>query len=85
MITVKPLTSAMVEVDLAGTQTMTFNNDEALDILEQLAEQAPGHVRVYRQGYGYTLNAELNRKALELAGLSSFQAAKQEAKGYIEF
>ena len=79
-LTIKPQgTSAIAEV-ADGAQVL--NEDEAISLIQNAA--AAGYsVRVELNAGGHSLNANITQAALKAAGLSSFQAAKQTAKGYI--
>jgi hypothetical protein len=78
-ITVRAITSGTVELQTA-TDTMNIHPDDAPAYLE--AFQAQGYsVRVE---LGQFIGERVRQTALDLAGLSSYQAAKQTAKGYIE-
>jgi hypothetical protein len=85
MVTVKQLTSAVVEIKTDDGQEITVANGMALDYLEVLAEQAPGQVRVYLSANGFNIDESIRQMAAELAGLSGYDLTKQSRKGYIEF
>lgn len=79
----RPTDAQNIEI-IAGEQGLFADNETAIVCFEYF--KANGHsVRVELNGNGYHVTAEVENKALELAGLSSFQAAKQTSKGFVEF
>ena len=79
-ITITPITSSQVQVN----GEMIIGTDEAIDLMTN-GKNAGYSFHIDRNGHGHNLVAQIESAALELAGLTSFAAAKQTAKGYIEF
>jgi len=73
-----------IEIENDAGDTMAVWPEEAIALLEN--GKAEGwSFRVELRSYGRRLDWQVVEKAHEMAGLSSFAAAKQETKGYIEF
>ena len=63
--------------------TMVLDDEDAITLMEAL--KAEGHkFRVEFRAYGFRLSAGVEKKALELAGLTGLKAAKY-TKGFVEF
>lgn len=82
-ITIKPEGSQSTQIETAQGK-MVLSAYETIELMEN-GQVAGYKITVQLKANGYTLGREITNKALELAGLSSFQAAQQTAKGYIKF
>lgn len=81
-ITIRPANSQDTRIE-TEQGPMILSPEETMELMEN--GQAAGYeITVQLKANGYTLGREIVNKALELAGLSSFQAAQQTAKGYIK-
>jgi hypothetical protein len=82
-ITIRPADGFNAEIETnQGPQVLS--DADTIALMEN-GKAAGYSFRVELKACGYRLNFDIERKALELAGLESFEAAKQTAKGYIEF
>ncbi len=83
-ITIRPMDGFNAEIDSTkGPQRLEAW--KAISIMENAKAAGGYEIRVELRAHGFTLVQSITNKALELAGLSGFAAAKQTAKGYIEF
>jgi hypothetical protein len=81
-ITIKPADGFNTQIETSQGPVI-LSPDQTKSLMENA--QAQGHkVRVELRAYGYILNDEITKWALKLVGLTSFQATKQTAQGYIE-
>lgn len=84
MIIITPLTSKTYEISMPG-QSINLDASQVPAMLEALKDQAPGQTEVIIEFGGLKTETNILEKALELAGLSSFEAAKQQATGKVVF
>jgi hypothetical protein len=84
MIKVHQLSPAHIEISMPGQPPAVIPNENGPAMLQALAQQAPGQVRVELRGR-YRLDLATEKAALEIAGLNGLAAAKQTSTGYIEF
>lgn len=85
MITIKPVNGYQAEIEAEGQIFGQFHSEDAEAAMEALNAQYPGQIELSIKANGYSAIAEVVDKALELAGLSGFEAAKQIAKGKVIF
>ena len=62
---------------------MVLSEDETIELMENA--QGVYSVKLILSYRGYHVTGDVQSKALELAGLSGLDAARQISKGYIEF
>lgn len=85
MIHIRPISGQQIEIEAEGQIFGEFHTDEAIEAMEALHAEYPGQIELSTKGYGFSVTAPVVAKALELAGLEGFQAAKQQATGKVVF
>lgn len=79
-IEIRPADGFSVEVN----GEMVIGEEDAISLMENGKNEGYG-VKVTLRAYGFTMNSNVERAALRLAGLSGLAAAKATASGRIEF
>jgi hypothetical protein len=82
-ITLRPADGFNAEI-ATDQEPQVLSEADTIALMEN-GKAAGYSFRVELKAYGYRLNFDIEKKAIELAGLESFEAAQQTAKGYIEF
>ena len=85
MITIKPVNGYQVEIEAEGQVFGQFHSEDAIAAMETLNAQYPGQCELSIKANGYSAVTDVVDKALELVGLSSFEAAKMTATGKVMF
>ena len=81
MITIKPFNSYSYDV----TQLGNVHEDKIIQAMELIHQAYPGQTEVILKAGGFGVSRAVEEKALALAGLSRFAAAKQTATGKVIF
>ena len=87
MIQIKPISPNQVEISQFGKLLGNPYQECLVDdeIMDTLHENYPGQTELILKGNGFRMTASPITKALELAGLDGFAAAKQQATGKVVF
>lgn len=84
MIKISPITASHYQVTMPG-QSIDIATSNVPGMMEALHAQAPGQIELSLKGNDFSAHTDVVDKALELAGLSSFQAAQQTSIGKVVF
>ncbi len=85
MITIKPVNGYQAEIEAEGQIFGQFHSEDATAAMETLNAQYPGQCELSIKANGYSAVTDVVDKALELAGLDSFNAAKMTSIGKVVF
>ena len=62
-----------------------YQDEELFEMMDKLHQAYPGQTELLLRGQGFRMTDPPISKALELAGLSGYEAARQQATGKVVF